>query len=556
MANTTLSDIVDAQWSTAEHISDTIDNRWDQFFDTLSANESQARLDRAEAMSEASKAAGPSEESLKKVGAEGSVEFGDPVEKSKAAGMILAAGKAFGIGGLGIGVAAAGIGYLVKQILDFGPALTRVSTGLTDLENTEISGDQFRKLGEAIGDLASGAGIGGAIGIRILAGTAFDDLASGIERLNTVDFDPKNLARVGEGLDAMLAPLSAFDLGEAKVLQSFNNLSEIADGMGKLSAVDVPSPEKMGQIGQGLNDMLEPLSAGDIGEAGIIQMIDDNLGTLADGLMRLTAIDANTLATLGPIVGDAMESLLHGVDNIIGATGMQMIDDNLIPLADGIDRLNGVDLVKFAEVGTAIGPAFEKILHGTDNIIGASGMQMIDDNLKPLADGIAYMTGKLNPQVLDEFDFLSRFIGPAFERILNGTDNLMGAVGLQSIDDNLIPMADGIKYMSDVGSKVSLNNVSNIVDAYNELGRMKTIPDTKVKALATMLGAVSSNNSQRTDAIQANTDASGGGGVTIVNNNVNAPSVANNSTSNTVAGPQLGSPTSNSGTRADAYAAA
>jgi len=548
----TLTDVVGAIQEQTEYTA-LLDTRFKDFIALQQIGQQQARLDALEARSELSKALGGG------TGAAGGVEdtpMGDPVKPSKEAGMILAAGKAFGIGGLGIGAAAAGIGYLVSQILDFGPAMSRMATGLSDLENTEVTGEQFNKLGTAIADLVSGVGIGGAIGLRILAGTAFTDLADGITKLNGIQFDPGNLVKVGEGLDGLLSPLNAFDLGEAKVLQMFTGLESLASGVNALSKAEVPSPEKMGQIGEGLNAMLDPLSAGDLGEAGVLNAIDENIEVLANGLIRLNSVDAAHLQQLGPVMGKALASILEGVNSISGMVGLQAIDDNLIPLAEGIDRLNQVDIAKFNLVGLNIAPAFRRILDGTSDLIGATGLQMIDDNLKPLGDGIAHITEKVTPQVLDEFDFLSRFIGPAFERILHGTDNLMGAVGLQSIDDNLIPMADGIKYMSDVGSKVSVKNVSNIVDAYNELGRMQTIPDTKVKRLAQMLGAISPMNSQRTDAIAANTEPLGGGsgGVTIVN----APSSTNTTNTSNIQQNKspLPPPTNNNGGRADAYAGA
>ena len=484
--------------------------------------------------------------------------LGDPVIPSKEAGIIAALGTAFLKGGLGIGAAAAGIGFLISQINDFGPALSRMSTGLEDLENTQITGEQFRMIGEAIAELTSGAGIGGAIGLRILAGTAFNDLADGIERLNEVEFDPAALRAVGEGIDGMLAPLSGFDLGEAGVLQMMDdNLVALAAGVDALAKAEVPTVEKMRGVGEGLNAILEPLSAGDAGEAAVFQMIDDNMLTLANGLVRLNDVDAAQLATLGPIIGAALKSILDGTDDLLGATGLQGIDDNLIPLAEGMDRLNAVDDQRFLQVAGFIGPAFQTILDGTDDLLGATGLQAIDDNLKPVADGIKYMTDVVNPEVLDQFDFLSRFIGPAFERMLDGTDDLLGAVGLQAIDDNLKPMADGIKYMSDVGSEVSLANVSNIVDAYNELGRMETMSDTKVKALAEMLGTVSGPtiNAQRAAVISENTDPSGTGGsvVQIINDNKQVNTSANKVTNEA---PVLSSPTVNNGSRADAYSAA
>ena len=435
--------------------------------------------------------------------------------------------------------------------------MTRMSQGLQDLDNTEVSAENFKTIGSAISDLVSGAGIGGAIGLRILAGTAFNDLATGIERLNEVSFDPAALRAVGEGIDGMLAPLSGFDLGEAGVLQMIDdNLIDLAAGIDALAKAEVPTVEKMRGVGEGLNAILEPLSAGDIGEATVFQMIDDNMETLAQGLLKLQQVDPAALERVGPAVGNALKAILDGTDDVAGATGLQMIDDNLIPLADGINYLNGIDDQRFNTISGVIGPAFQRILDGTDDLFGATGMQMIDDNLMPLADGIKYVTDTVNEDVFTRFDNLSKFIGPAFQRMLDGTDNVLGAVGLQAIDDNLKPMADGIKYMSDVGGEVNLENVTKIVDAYNELGDMKSVAPGKIEALASMLGAVASSNSIKTDAIAANTDPTGGGGVTVVNNNVNAPVSSSTSNNASYAGNSTGSPTVNTGTRADAYSAA
>ena len=557
MAKITLADVVDAQYATADHIADTFDTRFGEFMDQLASDQQQARLDAAEARAEASRSA-TGTEGLEAAGAAaGDVEFGDPVEKSKESGMILAAGKAFGVGGIGIGAAAAGIGYLVSQILDIGPAMTRMSQGLQDLDNTEVSAENFKRIGGAISDLVSGAGIGGAIGLRILAGTAFNDLATGIERLDQVSFDPAALRAVGEGIDGMLAPLSGFDLGEAGVLQTIDdNLIDLAAGIDALAKAEVPTVEKMSGIGKGLNAILEPLSAGDMGEAQVFQMIDDNMETLANGLLKLQDVDADAINALGPVIGFALKSILKGTNNLLGTTGLQSIDDNLIPLAEGLDRLNAVDDQRFMQVAGFIGPAFQRILDGTDDLLGATGLQAIDDNLKPIADGIKYMTNVVDEDTFMRFDQLSHFIGPAFQRMLDGTDNVLGAVGLQAIDDNLKPMADGIKYMSDVGGEVNLENVTKIVDAYNELGDMKSVAPGKIEALASMLGAVASSNSIKTDAIAANTDPTGGGGVTVVNNNVNAPVSSSTSNNASYAGNSTGSPTVNTGTRADAYSAA
>ena len=487
--------------------------------------------------------------------------IGDPVVPSKEAGMIAALGTAFLKGGLGIGAAAAGIGYLISQINDFGPSLSRLAVGLEDLENAQITGDQFRLIGEAIAELASGAGIGGALGVRILAGTAFDDLATGIERLNEVEFDPEALRAVGEGLDGMLAPLSGFDLGEAGVLQMIDdNLVELAAGIDALAKAEVPSEAKMREVGEGLNAILEPLSTGDIGEATVFAMIDDNMKAMADGLVRLNDIDVDHLEAVAPVIGKSLRQILDGSTNLFGATGMQMIDDNLAPLADGIKYVTDVvdeeTYRKFEDLSLKVGVGMRRIVDGTTNLFGATGMQMIDDNLAPMADGIKYVTDVVDEDVFTRFENLSEYIGPAFKKILAGTDNVMGAISLQMIDDNLMPLADGIKYMSDVGRDVDFQNVGNIVDAYNELGRMGEVSPSKIENFTKLLASVGPTvNAQRTAVISENTDPTGGSGnvVQIINDNKQVNTSANKVTNEA---PVLSSPTLNNGSRADAYSAA
>jgi len=554
VAKTTLTDLIDATWKQTEHLSDTFDTRFDEFLAGMQQDRLKQAQDAAEARKEMSNQLSGG------LGAAGAaapdVEFGDPVVPSKESGMILAVGKAFGTAGLGIAAAAAGIGYLVSQVNDIGPSMSRLAKGFEDLENTEVSGEQFTRLGNAIADLVSGAGIGGALGLRILSGTAFEDLAKGIKTLNEVEIDPSNLARVGEGLDALLAPLNLFDMGEAGVLQAVDdNLKDLAAGVDALAKAEIPEVSKMEEIGKGINKMLEPISASDLGEALVFQAIDDNLETLAAGLNALNTVDADKFYNNAPKLGEGIDKLLDGVDDLLGTTGLQAIDDNLIPLANGLDRLNAVDDVRFMHVAKFIGPAFERLLDGTDDLAGAVGLQAIDDNLKPLSDAIKYMTNVIDEDVMTRFSNLASFIGPAFQKILGGTDDLLGATGLQAIDDNLIPLADGVKYMSDVGGDVNLENVGKIVDAVNELDRMKDVPGAKVNRLAQMLRAVAPIQSQRADNIAANTETAGtGGNVTIVNAPTNSQTT-NTSVSQRGSSP-LPPPTTSNGGRADAYSAA
>ena len=542
---------------------DLLDDRFVEFQQELASNARQAQLDQIEARQEMMKAmAGMSVASrgdrsynLFSGNTKNAAPIGDPVVPSKEAGIVAALGSMLLKGGLGIGAATAGIGYLISQINDIGPSFSRLSTGLTDLENTEVTGEQFYKLGSAIGDLVSGAGVGGALGVRILAGTAFTDMAEGIERLNEADIDPAVFANIGQALGALTEDIGVFDALGASIISgsAFVGLADGVDALNNLT-VDESLSDKFKVIGEGVGDLIDGLPGlTSLGEASILQAIDDNLVPLADGVAALTAIDGAKFAINAPIISDGIFKILTGTMNLLGTTGLQGIDDNLIPLADGINTLAQADAQGLQRVAGFIGPAFQQILDGTDDIAGFIGLQAIDDNLKPLADGINYVANTVDEDVQQKFLNLSNFIGPAFQRILDGTDDLLGAVGLQAIDDNLVPLSDGIKYMSDVGGEVELDNVSNIVDAYNELGRMETLAPAKVQRLAEMLGAVAPVQSQRTAVIAENTMPSGGGAVTVVNNTNNQQSTVNQS-SVTNQAPSLGSPTARNGSRADAYA--
>ena len=158
MAKRTLTDVVDALEFQSEQI-DLLDDRFMEFQRDLAANAVQAQLDALESRREMMKAFGSLQPSRGDVNlfsnnTREAEPIGDPVIPSKEAGIVAALGSMLLKGGLGIGAATAGIGFLISQINDIGPSFERLSTGLTALENTEVTGEQFQKLGGAI------AGIG------------------------------------------------------------------------------------------------------------------------------------------------------------------------------------------------------------------------------------------------------------------------------------------------------------------------------------------------------------------------------------------------------------
>ena len=441
-------------------------------------------------------------------------------------GLAKGLGGGIGLAGLGVGAAAAGGALLVNQITELMKSFDELADGIEKLNNTPISIEQFEKIGSAINALVSGTSIGGAIGLRILQGTAFTDLADGITTLNNVQFDPvqlenvaqglgslagstgiissagfallaetdfKSLAEglnalgqitvdstkltlVGEGIAAMLAPLSAGDLGEATVLAAIDdNLDTVADAVQKINGLNIDQSfvERMSFIGNGLNELLEPISASDLGEALVLQAIDDNLGAIAEGVRQLNTVDAKKFAVQGALLGQGFGSLLDGMDDLFGATGLQMIDDNIGAIADGSKYFTDIVTPEIAQAflnqSRLLGHGFQALLDGTDDLFGATGMQMIDDNIMPVADGVKYFTDIVTPEIAQSFRDTTGILGQGFQSLLDGTDDLLGATGMQMIDDNLEPLANGIRKLNDVGSEVDLNNFYKIRSAVDEV---------------------------------------------------------------------------------------
>jgi len=393
----------------------------------------------------------------------GGAAFGSPLGKmdknatkvGKSFGFLEDAGKGVGAVLKGIGATALMIGgaFLLAGIAvkKVGEGFQEIAVGLDDLNDLDLLPEKFEAIGESLAAMAAPAGISGALALSILSGTSFKEMASGLERLNNADFDPENLKKVGEGIGAMLEPMGGHMMAGATLQMIDDNLGTFAKGVEELAKIDVPAgfSESLGSVGVGVGDMLDGIGTQYL-DAGTLKLIDDNIAPFAEGVQKLVSIDfgnANVEEKFG-MIGKAVGGLLDGIGGFTGnsldASTLQMIDDNLIPLADGIKRLNALDVATFATKAPVIGTAIGQILDGTDDLIGAQGMQMIDDNLHPLSAGI----DRIN--LIDDARFLevAQKLGPAFQVLLDGTDDLLGAEGMQMIDDNLIPLAEGIERLN------------------------------------------------------------------------------------------------------------
>ena len=396
---------------------------------------------------------------------------------------------ALGAVGLGLGAVGVGLGLITGALylgaaatVKFGEGMESVADGMEELQNVDIEVEQFNKLGAALGALVKDVGIRGGMGLLLLAKSDFQGLADGIERLDQVTFDPSNLQQAGEGIGLFLAGF------EGKFMEGFtaqmvdDNLIPLAEGLESLSesskTLDEGFSQRMALGGMGIGLFLEGFQ-GKFGAGITASMIDDNLIPLADGLASLSEsaqrID-ESFVTKMRVGGMGVRELLNGVGgegfgeilgNFFGGFNVQMVDDNLIPLAKGIEALSNLENVdQFAENMKHVGPGFQALLDGTDDIFGAMGLQGIDDNLHDLADGITYLT---TLEETEKFEKKMIDVGKGFQALLDGTDDLFGASGLQMIDDNLIPLREGMDAIAGVDAELFNTKAKLIRTGFEDL---------------------------------------------------------------------------------------
>jgi len=357
----------------------------------------------------------------------------------------------------GIGIAAAGIGAGMlmgaKAVEVFGDGLSEVAEGIDDLNRVDIDLVKFVELGAALQALTGGLGMGGAVSLMIVASTDMEALAAGIESLNTAEFDPANLEAAGAGLNTFLSQIATGGslVGGSIGAMVDDNLIPLAEGLERLSAADMPEDftTKLPAMGAALGAFIGNVGGAGFGSALVTQIIDDNLLPLAEGIERLGPAASNVpndfmqrmqLAGLGlKVFMDSLDLGLFGAFFGKGA-GLQAIDDNLEPLAKGVDAISQVDGQKFYANAPLIGIGMKAMLGGFGDIMGVLGAQMVDDNLPILREGVDLFA----EAPAEEFKKRSILMGDGFQALFDGTDDLLGVMGAQMIDDNLPMLRKGV----------------------------------------------------------------------------------------------------------------
>ena len=461
---------------------------------------------------------------------------GKPKAEPKGKGGLLKgalSGLGGGIGlaatGIGAGVllGGAGVALVVESVTRLNKSFDDLAVGIGMLNELDIDPEKFEVLGTAIGNLASGVGIGGAIGLRILSGAAFDDLSSGIDKLNNLEYKPEgieslgltlaalkentgilssfgvgmladvdfgaiakgiqdlndlsvdedNLRSVGEGMNALIEPLSASDLGEASSLEAAGKAigGAFSTSVAALNDIKVGKDftDKMSIIGKGINALMEPISISDLGEAAVLSNFAGNSGFITGAIDDLNKVDAGEWSKNAALIGGGFASLLKGTENTKGARGLEMIDDNIIPLTDALKHWNDtVDATlaqDFVDNATTLGGGFKALLTGTQNLFGTTGLQAIDDNIAPVADAVKSFVDTIDDKTAKSFGASGVLIGAGFTAILNGTDDLFGVKGFASLTTTILPFAGAVEKLDTVGANLKLNNFKQISLAIKEM---------------------------------------------------------------------------------------
>lgn len=328
-------------------------------------------------------------------------------------------------------------GVISARILT-GAAFTDMAKGLDDLNKIDTTNFEtnFDRIGGAISNLTNSVGFGGAIQLRILDGTAFNNLATGLEALDGADFDVGKLEKAGEGIGALTRnAASLFGNQGATIVTRLGkaSLGDIADGLTALNSVDTKDDfdERMAKVGQGINLLVtESTSFKGVVTTGQLTTIGEALPLIADGIEDLQGLgDATQVNATLTQVGTGLKSFLDSTGNITDVMMTKLLNDETFEqIAKGINHLTALkvdgegDATGVKDSLTALGGGLGDFLKGASNITGTFATKILSgDTLSTLAKGL----GDINALDLDVDKFDN--IGKSVDVLISGLSGEMAA---------------------------------------------------------------------------------------------------------------------------------
>tara|TARA_R110002050_G_scaffold168478_1_gene299687 strand:+ start:31455 stop:33713 length:2259 start_codon:yes stop_codon:yes gene_type:complete len=328
-------------------------------------------------------------------------------------------------------------GVISARVLS-GAAFTDMAKGLDDLNKIDTTNFEtnFGRIGGAINELTNSVGFGGAIQLRILDGTAFNNLAQGLEALDGADFDVGKLQKAGEGIGALTREASSLfgSLGATIITRLGKaSLGDVADGLTALSNVNTDDDfdQRMAKVGQGINLLVtESTSFKGTITTGQLTTIGESLPLIADGITDLQGLgDATQVEATLTQVGSGLKNFLDSTGNITDVMMTKLLnDETFAQIAKGINHLTALkvdgegDSTNVAASLTALGGGLSNFLDGADNITGSFATKLLSgDTLSTLATGLS----DINKLDIDVSKFEN--IGTAVDTLISGLSGEMAA---------------------------------------------------------------------------------------------------------------------------------
>ena len=328
-------------------------------------------------------------------------------------------------------------GVISARILT-GAAFSDMAEGLTVLNRIDTTNFEtnFGRIGGAINELTNNVGFGGSIQLRILDGTAFNNLAAGLEALDGADFDVGKLEKAGQGIGALTSNASAlFGNMGATIISRLGkaSLGSVAEGLTALSQVNTADDfdQRMARVGQGINLLVtDSTSFKGVITTSQLTTIGEALPKIASGITDLQTLgDSGQVETTLTQVGSGLKSFLDSTGGVTDVMMTKLLNEETFKqIAAGINHITALkidgdgDPTKVKESLTAIGTGLGSFLDGADNLTGTFAAKLLSgDTLSTLATGL----GDINKLELDVAKFDN--IGKAVDALVSGLSGEMAA---------------------------------------------------------------------------------------------------------------------------------
>ncbi len=389
-----------------------------------------------------------------------------------APGLMMMANPAVMVGGAALVAflgGLAGVAYLSgKAMQEIGEGFSGMGRGLDDLASANVpEGEKLTSLATALGVLFGSFGTMDAVKMAIMDGTAFTDMGKGLTDLSNAEFTPQAIDKAGTAIAGFFESVGFGDAAKSRILDG-SAFGGLASGLQALNDIDI-DPANLEKAGLGANKFLSSLAGfkSAVG-AGIASIFEMDFHVIAGSIEALDAIDAD--AEKLEAAGIGLRQFLHELSQVevMGILKTKFLNEKMFTqVADGLLHLNDAGMTLDVANIRKIRDGLLTILEPAGkNFKGIVATQMIDDNLIPMAKGMRFMNEVGSELSINSMTTL-RDSSLLMQEALNIP--LKMAVTTQMIDENLKPFAMGIESINAAGGRINVENFKNLKNSMSEL---------------------------------------------------------------------------------------